>query len=209
MSNYGIIDGYQINHNVGHHVDNHYTDEGQKEVYEYAKKIATEKKYKTIVDVGCGSGFKLIKYFSDFKTIGYEVEPAISFLRENYPDREWRDSGEAEKSFNYDGQEKCDLVICSDVVEHIENPDSLLEYLKSFNAKAIIISTPCREVLCKSEKYRGTYGGTYNGPPINRCHVREWTSSEFINYLSQHFNVKESKLGEQQIECQFHLITNK
>lgn len=206
---YNIIDNYQINTDVGHHIDNTYTDEGQDEVYQYAKKIATENGYKRIIDIGCGSGFKLMKYFSDLKTIGYEVEPAISFLRETYPDKVWRDSGESEVSFNYKNKTKCDLIICSDVIEHILNPDDLLDFLKHFNSKAIIISTPCREVLCKSDRYKDIYENTFYGPPLNPCHVREWTSEEFINYLSNHFIVQESFHGINQIECQYHLIKNK
>jgi SAM-dependent methyltransferase len=209
MNNYKIAEGYQINTNVGHHVDNNYTDEGQDEVYEYARKIADKNGYKKIIDIGCGSGFKLMKYFSDYKTIGYEVEPALSFLTEKYSDRVWRNSGESEVSFNYEFQTKCDLIICSDVIEHIINPDELLTFIKNFDSKAIIISTPCREVLCKSERYKHVYGQRFNGPPLNQCHVREWTSNEFINYLSSEFDIQESFHGINQIECQFHLIKNK
>ncbi len=208
MSNFNIIDGYKINENVGHHIDNSYTDEGQNEVYQYAKEYAIQNNYKKIIDVGCGSGFKLIKFFDNFETIGYEVEPAISFLREKYPNKQWVNSGEPEVSFNYDGNFECDMVICSDVIEHIKNPDTLLDFLKTFKTKSIIISTPCREVLCKSDKYKHVYANSYFGPPINRCHVREWTSEEFIGNLSKHFKVENSRLGENQIECQFHLLTN-
>ena len=40
----------------------------------------------TVIDVGCGSGWKLVNYLSEeFKTIGIETEPALTFLREKYP----------------------------------------------------------------------------------------------------------------------------
>ena len=42
----------------------------------------------TVIDIGCGSGWKLVNYLSkEFETIGIETEPAISFLREKYPDK--------------------------------------------------------------------------------------------------------------------------
>ena len=42
----------------------------------------------TVIDVGCGSGWKLVNYLSkEFKTIGVETEPALSFLRKTYPDQ--------------------------------------------------------------------------------------------------------------------------
>ncbi len=40
------------------------------------------------IDVGCGSGWKLVNYLSgEFHTIGIETEPALSFLRKTYPDQ--------------------------------------------------------------------------------------------------------------------------
>ena len=185
MGSYNIIDGYKINESVSHHIDIHYTDEGQDEVYLYAKEIAIKNNYKNIIDIGCGSGFKLMKYFSDYNTIGYEVEPSITFLKSKYPDRVWVNSGESEISFNYKDKYECDIIICADVIEHIQNPDN----------------------LCKSERFKNIYGNSYYGPPVNTSHVREWTYKELIEYLSKHFNIKESFFGKNQIECQYHLIS--
>jgi hypothetical protein len=40
----------------------------------------------TAIDVGCGSGWKLVKYISEeFRTIGIDTEPALSFLKKKYP----------------------------------------------------------------------------------------------------------------------------
>ena len=48
-----------------------------------------------VVDIGCGSGYKLVNYISgEFETIGVETEPAISHLRKSYPNEVWIDSGE-------------------------------------------------------------------------------------------------------------------
>ena len=53
----------------------------------------------TIVDVGCGSGWKLVNYLSkEFKTIGMETEPALSFLKQTYPDQIWIDTGKTEEN---------------------------------------------------------------------------------------------------------------
>jgi hypothetical protein len=40
------------------------------------------------IDVGCGSGWKLVNFLSaEFHTIGIETEPALTFLRNKYPDQ--------------------------------------------------------------------------------------------------------------------------
>jgi len=209
MNNFKIAEGYISNLTPGHHNDIPYTDGGQLEVYLFALGLMKKNNYSTVIDVGCGSGFKLMTYFSEYKTIGYEVEPCLSMLREKYPKRIWIDSGEAERDFNYSDIRAGDILICSDVIEHIIDPSKLLNYLKEFDTRYIVLSTPCREVLCNDAKLSSIYGGSVNGPPINGAHVREWTMKEFIEFTSEHFNVLESHYGKNQVECQYHLLEKK
>lgn len=209
MEYFNIKEDYLHNLNPQHHNDIGYTDQGQLEVYEFVKQKIEILNYTTIIDVGCGSGYKLMKLFLEYNTIGYEVEPCLSKLRELYPDRVWVDSGEPEKSFNKIDIRTGDIIICADVIEHIINPIDLIEYLLSFNVKHFIISTPCRDVLCNSPKYYNIYNRTKNGPPLNKAHVREWTMDEFKNFLKRFFIIEESYHGKNQIECQYHLLKRK
>jgi hypothetical protein len=163
-----------------------------------------------IVDIGCGSGYKLIKYLGTFETIGVETEPCYSFLKSNYPNNKWIQSGESEKNFIYYNELlNPDMVICSDVIEHIINPDILIDYLLSLKSRYYIISTPCRNILCNHPSFNDAYKKHWNGPPKNRCHVQEWTMDEFKKYISKKFNILSSHYGKQQIECQYHLLTPK
>lgn len=206
---YNIKEGYISNISPHHHNDVSYTEEAQREVYEFACDFMKSNSLTSVIDVGCGSGFKLMKYLHEFNTIGIEVEPCLSFLKSKYPDRVWVDSGVPEKSFNLNQTGICDLVICADVIEHIIDPDVLINYLLSVDAKYYIISTPCREVLCNHPKFSYLYGSTVDGPPYNPSHVREWTFDEFKEYLNIRFDVLSSSYCESQIECQFHLLTSK
>jgi hypothetical protein len=205
-----FIDNYLSNVNPDHHNDVGYTDEGQKEVYLFCREFMKNKNLKTVIDVGCGSAFKLTTILGDFNTIGIETEPCYSHLRQTYPQLKWLLSGEKEKSFKfYDELNNPDVVVCSDVIEHILNPDSLVDYLLSLNSKYYIISTPCREILCNHPKFSGFYKKSWNGPPLNSCHVREWTMEEFKKYISKKFCIISSMYGEAQIECQYHLLVAK
>ena len=91
----------------------------------------------------------------------------------------------------------------SDFIEHILEPDELLNYMKTFTCNYFLISTPCLEVLIKH------FGRKRYDPPQNEAHVREWTFEEFKMYLSKHFKILESFLGKEQLECQWHLCTRK
>ena len=157
-----------------------------------------ENNLSSVIDVGCGNGYKLVYYLKDFETLGIETEPCYTWLVNTYPDRKW---------FKHYGETKdCDLIICSDVIEHILDPDILLDYLISLGAKYYIISTPCREILCYNQNRKSRYGKSWNGPPINNCHVREWTMTELKEYLSTKFEIVYSAYCEKQIECQYHLL---
>jgi hypothetical protein len=143
----------------------------------------------------------------DFNTVGIETEPCYTYLQETYPEFKWLLSGEKEKSFKiYDEINNSDVVICSDVIEHIVNPNDLVEYLLSLKSKYYIISTPCREVLCNHPKFSYYYRKSLYGPPINKCHVREWTMDEFKEYISTNFLIISSHYGDEQLECQYHLL---
>ena len=120
-----------------------------------------------VTNVGAGSGYKLVHYLAqDFNTFGFETEPAMSFLRKTYPDQKWVDSGKPEESLPTSwnsGGKNLDLCICSDVIEHIREPDDLLELLLSLKCTVYVISTPKCDVMKSTD----------SGGPSNKHHVQE------------------------------------
>ena len=191
---------YAIRENYQHRLENDFfddtplKDEWQREVYELARQLADERRASTIVDVGCGSAFKLIKYLGHFHTIGLDLEPTLDFLRKTYPDRDWRESDFLSKL------EPVDLVICSDVIEHIPDPDLLMSFLQRIPSPIYLISTPEREAV---------YGHDHSGPPSNTAHCREWTSAEFCAYASQWFDVRDALITNHEQGTQLVVCTAK
>lgn len=186
--NYFIKKGYIARNSYTHHDDIPLKDEFQNEVYFAAYELAKEQEMERIADIGCGSGFKLLKYFGDLDTTGFEIEPTLTALRKMYPFNHWSLS---DFSRQLKGPSACyDMVICSDVVEHVLNPDDLLNWINNqFNFKYLVISTPDRDQLIHvwTDSYYGPQ--TQSGPPVNQAHVREWSFSEFEKYISQYFDI--------------------
>jgi SAM-dependent methyltransferase len=172
---YEIKPSYRHRDNVEPFDDTVNEDKWQKEVYIDALKYFETNFFQSVIDIGCGSGYKLVKYFSNYKFVGAEVEPTLSFLKNKYPNSEWID-------FEKISNDEFDMIILADVIEHIHDPDIfLLKIINKIRFKVIVISTPEREIL----------NGKYDlGKPKNKSHFREWNKNEFFNFLKQFFEIE-------------------
>ena len=163
-------------------------------VYEFAEE--TIKKYgsKSVLDVGCGWGVKLNEFVYPVcrNIVGIDgIKEKIRFCRKEYPFGRW--FVDNIESTRLKLNRTFDLVISSDVIEHLADPDKLLFYIRKFSSETtfIIISTPERDLF----RGKGSFG-----PPANPAHVREWNTAEFKRYIESrkfrilnHFLVAEGR----------------
>lgn len=177
--NFYVHDGYRVRLDNYAFDDTPYKDEWQNEIYAYANRMFRFNNMASILDAGCGSGYKLIKYFADVKTLGLELEPTLTWLKAQYPDKAWGLAGSVPPWGPYNP----DMVISADVIEHIPNPTPYLEYIVSMKPRLVVFSTPERDLLNL---------GTEDGPPKNAHHVREWNLNQFVMYLSDYFFIEEA-----------------
>jgi 2-polyprenyl-3-methyl-5-hydroxy-6-metoxy-1,4-benzoquinol methylase len=180
-----------------------HTDKFQDEVYYAANSLFREKGYETLLDIGCGSAYKLLKYFNDKKFVGLDLEPNLSYIREKYPLCDFRES-----DFKNPPKEKFDVILCSDVIEHLLDPDELLNFISNIEFKHLVLSTPERGVIQKLQRSFG-WDVLTNGPPHNKMHIREWSFGELKSYLSEWFNIEYQFMTPSQVECQVVIATPK
>lgn len=172
---------YHIKAGYRHRLDNDYFDAPsggdawQREVYEAAAKEARETSAQVVYDIGCGSGRKLMQHFSHLRTVGFDVAETVRKLDQAFPDRTWRES-----SFADTVDEPADIVICADVVEHVPNPNQLMDFLARMKFSRLYLSTPERTLV---------YGFDQSGPPTNPAHCREWRMDEFRAYVEKWFQI--------------------
>jgi SAM-dependent methyltransferase len=180
IARFGIKPGYHHSGRAASFNDTANKDEWQREVYEYALQCMRNESFRSVIDVGCGSAYKLVNMFGGYNTTGIEVEPTFTWLKTNYPEKNWL-------LFNDVRPEtlQADLVICSDVIEHVANPDELLQFLQRIDARCYVLSTPERDAVAGKNDY---------GPPENTAHYREWNAQEFRNYASQWFNITDQRI---------------
>jgi len=136
-----------------------------------------QRKFSDVVDVGCGPGLKLVEIAKSLPNVhfcGVDQQSAIEDCRRTHSVGDWFVDNFESSSGVMNGQ-LFDLVICSDVIEHLGDPDSLLINLSALVRPGgfILISTPDRDV------FRGRNVTTCPNP----YHVREWAFSEFKSYV--------------------------
>ncbi len=184
---YAIHPGYVHRNRAEYFDDTENSDEWQREVYEVARDLMRERGWRTVNDVGCGSGFKLVHILGEFETTGIDLPETIARVRRRYPDRCW-----LEGSFDALDVPAADLVICSDVIEHVEDPDALMQFLARCTRDYAIISTPDRDLVY------GWRNGHRFGPPENPCHLREWNMREFADYVRRFFKIERHFISNKQ-----------
>ncbi len=150
----------------------------QYDVYRYAADLVKKHDFRTVIDVGCGLGFKLgivHRRSPGTRLIGIDQPNAVDYCKRNNDYGEWY-VDDFEHPIADLADLKADLVMSSDVIEHLRDPDNLLEYMRQRVQPGglALLSTPERDVL---------RGCDCDHSP-NPNHVREWNFEEFEAYLS-------------------------
>lgn len=178
---YGIRDNYNARLTPDYFAD--VTSDGklwQCDVIPIAAYLARVNHSKTLVDIGCGRGHKIEPYTHEFNVIGVDYGANIDYCKQAYTKGAWLhcDLENEIPAIAHDDLKNA-VVICSDVIEHLVNPENLVRTLAAFAvcAKAVILTTPDRKRV---------YGYDHNGAPGNPHHVREWTLSELGQWLADY-----------------------
>lgn len=144
-------------------------------------------KPQTILEVGCGEGHVTdillnnsqasIQAMDISQTIVDIAKGSIDSLRVNF------------QQFNiYDLAEKdqADLVVCCEVLEHLETPEIGLLRLAEKAAPYAIISVP-REPLWRLLNFvRGAHVKSFGNSP---GHIQHWSQQAFIQFVEQQFEI--------------------
>jgi SAM-dependent methyltransferase len=146
-------------------------------VYKLAIELIRQHGFKSVVDVGCGPATKLEdvhKACPEVAITGIDQPSAIAYCRLTHKFGDWLVDDFESPEADLAGI-RGDLVICADVIEHLINPDYLLDYLKGKVSRngLILLSTPDRDRML----------GQGARQPSIPDHVHEWNAQELNAYL--------------------------
>jgi len=142
---------------------------------------AKELDVSTVLDVGCGEGFTLsrlaqahvgkkregIEYLDTAIALGKKEHPSITIKKGTIYDLPYKDNS-------------IDLVICTEVLEHLEDPEAALKELVRVSKKYCLFSVPHEPIFILSNLLRGKNLSRL-GNDIE--HINHWSRRGFIRFI--------------------------
>ena len=154
--------------------------------------FVNEVKPASIHEVGCGEGYWTLRWLeqgisargSDFSNT------VVDLARANANDRNL-----SPKVFKvcsiYDLEpdfDTAELIVCCEVLEHLDRPDDGLRTLQAIADPYLIISAPYEPLWSMMNMARGKYWADFGNTP---GHVHRWSKREFVRLVSRYFDVTE------------------
>lgn len=149
---------------------------------------------RTIHEVGCGEGYWVLEWRgrgleargSDFSAqvidiarqnaAGSGVDPDVFVAKSVYAMQAPADSA--------------DLIVCCEVLEHVEDPQAALAALARIATGWVIVSVPREPIWRALNLVRGKYAGDLGNTP---GHIQHWSRREFRALVARYFDVVDER----------------
>ncbi len=142
---------------------------------------------KNVLDVGCGEGLVLNYINSKYKlndafAIDFDQNEVIS-AKKNLPFCNVNIGNIYDLQFN---ENEFDLVICSEVLEHLIKPHEAIKEIHRVTNKYALLSVPREPIWRILNMIRLKYWGGLGNTPD---HLNHWSKRNFIIFAEKYFNV--------------------
>lgn len=137
---------------------------------------------KRILDVGCGEGVtarRLGQMALPFDYLGVDLSPdAVKYAKTVAPEREFRVGSVFEL-----GDERADVVLCLEVLEHLTDPDAAVHALRAASTAHVVVSVPWEPWFRLGNLARGKYlSGMGNHPE----HLQQFSPRTIGDLVGRH-----------------------
>jgi 2-polyprenyl-3-methyl-5-hydroxy-6-metoxy-1,4-benzoquinol methylase len=156
----------------------HLSERGQSLVARFRSRIvdlASSDGPSSLLEVGCGQGWltkELTDAMPDTGIAGIDIrEDAVDFARGLVPSAEFSVANGERLPFA-DGS--FDIVVCSEVLEHVDDPSAVLAEMDRVGTGHLVVSVPHEPWFWGANLVRGKYLSTLGNCP---GHIHHWTKA--------------------------------
>lgn len=141
----------------------------------------------TILEVGCGEGLilrQLDHAAPGMSMQGLDIDPAllraarVILPRAGYVEGSIYSLPVRARSY--------DAVICTEVLEHLADPNAALQEIKRVTRSYCLFSVPHEPWWRLANMARGSYWRNFGNTP---GHVNHWTSADFSNFIQRYLDI--------------------
>lgn len=136
---------------------------------------------RTIHEVGCGEGFWALRWMREgYAVKGTDFSREVIALAEENAVRAGLPADKFRTRSIYDieaAEDGADLIVCSEVLEHLEEPERALGVLSEVAAHNIILTVPREPLWRILNAVRGSYLPQWGNTP---GHVQHWSKRGFL-----------------------------
>lgn len=140
---------------------------------------------KTILDAGCGEGYLsrvLLDHLPGVEVVGVDLsEAAVEQARLRCPEGTF-EVGSVE-SLRELGR-RFDLVVCSEVLEHVDDPRAVVQTLAALASPHALLTVPWEPWFQLANFARGKYLSSWGNHPE---HIHRWSKGAFVQLTSASF----------------------
>lgn len=144
----------------------------------------------TVFEAGCGEGHLSLRLARrGYRVRGSDLSTEIVNTAQSNARREGLDAPFTARSiYDLDESDSADLVVCCEVLEHLDKPDAALRVLTRIARPWLLVSVP-REPLWRALNIlRGSYLTDWGNTP---GHLQHWSTPSFLSFLSGAIDVVE------------------
>lgn len=145
----------------------------------------------SITEVGCGPGFStaVLARCAPIGTLrACDIEPElVNFTQSRVVDAVVQVEDAHRLSYE---THSTDLVVCLEVLEHVQDPQQVLKELARITRNYAIVSVPREPIWRCLNLLRGAYVRQFGNTP---GHINHWSGRAFSSFVSDSFDIVESK----------------
>lgn len=146
----------------------------------------------TIHEVGCGEGYWTLSWNAQgIQARGTDFSSQVIALARNNAAAHGASADLFDVRSVYDVRppnDSADLVVCCEVLEHLEAPEEALAALQKIVTHHLIISVPREPLWRLMNLARGKYLGDFGNTP---GHIQHWSRDSLVRLVQQYFEVLE------------------